>query len=116
MSRSAIPRPMPRDAPVTIATFVLTGESRPGDVGRPSIVCTESILLSFARRSFRNSSASLTIVVQHARRRRALDAGDGAQIFIDRSNVPLRHVLERRPWHDLCSKSPSNGGGKQFVV
>jgi hypothetical protein len=38
---------MPRDAPVTIATFVLTGESRRDDDGRPSIVCTESILLSF---------------------------------------------------------------------
>jgi hypothetical protein len=38
-SRSAIPRPMPLDAPVTIATFVLTGESSPDDVARPSICC-----------------------------------------------------------------------------
>src|SRR6266446_3514393 len=44
-SRSAIPRPMPLDAPVTIATFVLTGESRPDDVARPSICCPKGISL-----------------------------------------------------------------------
>src|SRR5215469_17510587 len=51
MSRSAIPRPMPLDAPVTIATFALAGELRPEDVARPSIVCTATILLSLALRN-----------------------------------------------------------------
>ena len=40
---------MPLDAPVTIATFVLTGESSPDDVARPSICCPKGISLSFGR-------------------------------------------------------------------
>src|SRR5258708_6695756 len=40
---------MPLDAPVTIATFVLTGESSPDDVARPSICCPKGISLSFDR-------------------------------------------------------------------
>src|ERR1700676_630391 len=48
-SRSVIPRPMPLDAPVTIATFVLIGESSPDDVARPSICCPKGISLSFDR-------------------------------------------------------------------
>ena len=40
---------MPLDALVTIATFVLTGESSPDDVARPSICCPKGILLSFDR-------------------------------------------------------------------
>jgi len=34
---------------VTMATFVLTGESSPDDVARPSICCPKGISLSFDR-------------------------------------------------------------------
>src|ERR1700676_5251218 len=40
---------MPLDAPVTMATFVPTGESSPDDVARPSICCPEGISLAVGR-------------------------------------------------------------------
>jgi hypothetical protein len=49
----------------------------------------------------RGGRASRTVVVQHTRRRRACDAGDGAQICIDGLEVILGHAGKRRPRHDL---------------
>jgi hypothetical protein len=32
-------------------------------------------------------------------------AGNGAEIFVDRANIVIGHVVERRPWHDLQIRS-----------
>src|SRR5579883_87588 len=43
----------------------------------------------------------LAIVVQNTGRRRPLDAGDGAQVFVDGLQFMIGHVAEGRPGHDL---------------
>jgi hypothetical protein len=50
------------------------------------------------RRTFAPSAA---IVVQDAGRRRTGDAGNGAQILVDGSQLVVGHILEQRPRHDL---------------
>ena len=47
------------------------------------------------------ASASVTVVVQNAGRRRPLDAGDSAEIFVDSRKIMVSHVLKGGPWHDL---------------
>jgi hypothetical protein len=48
----------------------------------------------------------VAVVVQIARRRRACDAGDGTEIFVDGPEVMIRHVLLNRPGHYLEEISP----------
>src|SRR5689334_14569104 len=43
----------------------------------------------------------LAVVVQDARRCRSLNTGYSAQIFVDRLQVMVGHVVIDRPWHDL---------------
>src|SRR6516164_3522726 len=47
------------------------------------------------------SVASLAVVVQRARCRRARDARDGTQILVDGAEVMVGHVSIDGPWHDL---------------
>src|SRR5215510_826685 len=46
-------------------------------------------------------AGSMTVVVERAGRRGAFDARDSTQIFVDRLQVMVGHILKRRPRHDL---------------
>ena len=55
---------------------------------------------------FREPGLLVAVVVQIARRRRACDAGDGTEIFVDGPEVMIGHVLINRPGHYLEEISP----------
>ena len=58
---------------------------------------------------------SFAIVVPRARRRLTRDAGDRAQIFVDRTEVMVRHIVIDRPWHYL-EKSAVERSGQTIPV
>src|SRR5271170_6722740 len=61
------------------------------DIYRSSLSNQGPLLLLFA-----------TVVVQDvARIRRAFETGNGAQVFVDGSELMVGHVVKRWPWHDL---------------
>ena len=47
--------------------------------------------------------------MEGARRRRACNAGDCAQIFVDRLNIVVTHVLEGEPRHYLEKVAAERG-------
>src|SRR6201984_3144340 len=53
--------------------------------------------------------SSRAVVVSRARRRLARDAGDRAQIFVDSTQVMVRHVVIDRPWHYLETSAVERG-------
>ena len=65
----------------------------------PKILPLASMMISHCRRAW---PASATVVVQRVSRvRRAFDAGDDAQTFVDGIEIMVSYVRKRWPWHDL---------------
>src|SRR4029077_7091179 len=75
----------------------------------------ESLLKKKGRRICRPRVPSFAIVVPRARRRLTRDAGDRAQIFVDRTEVMVRHIVIDRPWHYL-EKSAVERSGQTIPV
>src|SRR5258708_38700278 len=108
---------MPLDAPVTIATFVLTGESRPDDVARPSMCCPKGISLSFDRAAVSLPSVCvraefdgrLTIIESIAKGLRSYSRKGAILTESNHNCGGIRAGLPRR----FCGRGSKNGPGSK---
>jgi hypothetical protein len=96
-----------------------TGARYPAQASSPLKRCSPRISLAHARKHYilglvasskypyhfppvqNHVGTSFAVIVQRARRGRACNARDCAQVFVDGAQVTVSHVVIDRPWHDL---------------